>query len=153
MHLRSVFLGAILSFSSVASEIAGVDPQGIMDLGGILEISEGEIVLTLPERMNFDFDSDDLSSMSSPVVLADFLMSSSLPLLLTIEGHTDEIGSDQYNHKLSKSRAESLRDELVKFGVDEESIVVFPRSESMPIEKNGKKSAVNRRLELNISYR
>lgn len=153
MHLRGVFLGAILSFSSVASEIAGVDPQEIMDLGGILEISEGEIVLTLPERMNFDFDSDDLSSISSPVVLADFLMSSSLPLLLTIEGHTDEVGSDQYNHKLSKSRAESLRDELVKFGVDEESIVVFPRSESMPIEKNGKKSAVNRRLELNISYR
>lgn len=148
-----VLLGTLLSLTSVANEVVGVDPQGIADLGGKLEVLEGEVVLSLPEKIKFDFDSDFLSSESSPAVLAGFLMSSSLPLLLTIEGHTDEIGSDQYNHKLSRSRAESLKDELVKFGVDEEFVIVLPRSKSMPIDESGQRSAINRRLELTISYR
>jgi outer membrane protein OmpA-like peptidoglycan-associated protein len=148
-----VLLGTILSLSSVANEIVGVDPQSISDLGGNLEIFEGEVVLSLPEKIKFDFDSDALSNKPSPAVLAGFLVSSSVPLLLTIEGHTDEVGSDQYNHELSKSRAESLKDELIKFGVDGQYVIILPRSKSMPIDESGKKSVINRRLELTISYR
>jgi outer membrane protein OmpA-like peptidoglycan-associated protein len=148
-----VLLGVLLSLSSVANDIVGVDPQSIADLGGKLEVLEGEVVLSLPEKMKFDFDSDTLSNESTPAVLAGFILSSSEPLLLTIEGHTDEIGPNQYNHELSKSRAESLKEELIKFGIEGQFVIVLPRSKSMPIDQSGQKSAINRRLELTISYR
>lgn len=155
MHIgiNGLLFGAFLSLASVADEILGVDPQRIAELGGNLHVTDGEVVLSLPKKMKFDFDSDLLSSTSSPEILANILISSELPLLLTIEGHTDEVGSDQYNYGLSKSRAETLKSELLRLGVDADTVVVVPRSETMPIEASGKESAVNRRLELKFSHR
>jgi peptidoglycan-associated lipoprotein len=154
MRLSGVFiLGMALSTASLADDVMGVSSQDIADLGGRLEVLGNEVVLTLPDKLKFDFDSDAISDTSSPAVLAAFLLSSDVPLLLTIEGHADEVGTNKYNYALSKSRGNALKSELLSFGVEADSIAVIPRSESMPIDASGKRSAANRRLELTISYR
>ncbi len=69
---------------------------------------------------------------------------------LSVEGHTDEIGSADYNLDLSEKRAASVRDYLVAQGLARESISVNGLGETQPIASNetpvGRQE--NRRVEI-----
>jgi outer membrane protein OmpA-like peptidoglycan-associated protein len=73
---------------------------------------------------------------------------------LAIDGHTDNVGSDDYNQKLSDSRAASVMNYIVSKGVDASRITAAGHGESMPIADN--KTAAgrqkNRRVEMKLSY-
>lgn len=70
-------------------------------------------------------------------------------LKLSVEGHTDSDGDDASNLKLSESRAQAVKDELVKTGIDAGRLTIKGWGESKPIGPNttpdGK--ANNRRVE------
>jgi outer membrane protein OmpA-like peptidoglycan-associated protein len=74
-------------------------------------------------------------------------------LKLEVEGHTDSVGSDEYNMKLSENRAGSVRDFLVLQGINTSSITTRGFGESRPVTTNetaaGRQS--NRRVELVVS--
>jgi len=54
-----------------------------------------------------------------------------------IEGHTDEIGTKEYNKKLSERRANSVRQYLIdKFGIDGFRITAVGYGEGKPIADN-----------------
>lgn len=58
-------------------------------------------------------------------------------LTAVIEGHTDNVGKDEYNQKLSASRANSVRDVLVKtFKVDPARVTSVGYGESKPLATN-----------------
>jgi OOP family OmpA-OmpF porin len=57
-------------------------------------------------------------------------------LLLTLVGHTDNQGADEYNQKLSEDRANSVRSYLIKKGIGENKIVAEGKGESEPITTN-----------------
>jgi outer membrane protein OmpA-like peptidoglycan-associated protein len=69
---------------------------------------------------------------------------------LSVEGHTDEIGSADYNLELSEKRAASVRDYLVAQGLAGESITVKGFGESQPIASNETAAGrqENRRVEI-----
>lgn len=69
-----------------------------------------------------------------------------------IQGHTDDRGSDSYNMKLSQSRAESVREYLIKQGVDADRLVAKGLGESQPLEAAETEAAraKNRRVEFRI---
>ena len=69
---------------------------------------------------------------------------------IEIVGHTDDVGDDDYNQELSEQRAETVRDYLVKTGVDPSKIVTVGAGESMPITTNSTAEgrAENRRVEV-----
>jgi outer membrane protein OmpA-like peptidoglycan-associated protein len=74
-------------------------------------------------------------------------------LLLEVEGHTDSIGSEEYNQKLSEKRADSVRDYLVTNGVSTDKVIARGLGESDPVADN-KTSAgrkLNRRVEMIVS--
>jgi outer membrane protein OmpA-like peptidoglycan-associated protein len=74
-------------------------------------------------------------------------------LVLEIEGHTDSVGSDDLNNRLSQSRAESVRDYLLSAGLKEEKInAVRGFGKSKPIATNDTAAGrqVNRRVEVII---
>jgi outer membrane protein OmpA-like peptidoglycan-associated protein len=75
-------------------------------------------------------------------------------LKMSIDGHTDNVGSDVNNQKLSENRAGAVKNYLVKQGVDASRLVVTGYGESMPIADN--KTAAgrqkNRRVEMKLSY-
>ena len=52
--------------------------------------------------------------------------------LLLVTGHTDRLGSDKYNQKLSEKRANAVKDYLVKQGVDAKRIKAVGMGESTP---------------------
>jgi outer membrane protein OmpA-like peptidoglycan-associated protein len=74
-------------------------------------------------------------------------------LKLQVEGYTDNIGSDDYNQKLSEQRADAVRDYLVSQSVADNSITATGFGKSDPIADNATNSgrAQNRRVQLVVS--
>lgn len=56
--------------------------------------------------------------------------------VIIIEGHTDNVGSDNYNLRLSKKRAEWMKKELLNYGVDKKDIEIQAKGEQYPISTN-----------------
>lgn len=75
-------------------------------------------------------------------------------LKLSIDGHTDDVGADDFNQKLSESRAAAVKAYLVKKGVDAGRIVSAGFGESQPVADNKTASGrqQNRRVELKLNY-
>jgi len=74
-------------------------------------------------------------------------------LMLQIEGHTDNVGGDDYNQNLSERRAASVREYLVNQGVKPETVTAKGFGESMPVADNATAAGrqQNRRVELVVS--
>ncbi|MGJ8694385.1 MAG: OmpA family protein [Thalassotalea sp.] len=72
--------------------------------------------------------------------------------LLSIEGHTDDTGSAEYNQKLSEQRAQSVQSYLVSKNIIGERLQVSGLGESAPVVANNSSSnrALNRRVEIQI---
>lgn len=79
-------------------------------------------------------------------------MSEKKNVIMEIHGHTDNIGSHTYNEKLSRSRAQSAKDELVKNGIKADRIQIFGHAFDKPVATNKTKKgrAQNRRIEFII---
>ncbi len=74
-------------------------------------------------------------------------------LKLQIEGYTDAVGSDEYNLKLSQSRADSTKAFLVTNNVNPESVTATGYGKSHPVADNStaQGKAQNRRVEMVVS--
>lgn len=73
---------------------------------------------------------------------------------LHVSGHTDSVGSDAYNQKLSEKRAHSVTDYLVSAGIARSAFVsVEGDGESRPVadNKTAEGRALNRRVEIKIN--
>ena len=75
-------------------------------------------------------------------------------LNVTIEGHTDNVGKDAYNKKLSQRRADAVKAYLVKKGIDANRLTAIGYGEEKPIADNATKAgkAENRRVEAAADY-
>ena len=80
------------------------------------------------------------------------LLNSHPALKLEIHGHTDFIGSDDSNMELSKQRALSVKDFLIKNNIDPERLIIKYFGESEPIASNETDEGrqLNRRVEFVI---
>ncbi len=116
--------------------------------------TERGIVLTIGEVL-FAFGKADLSSKADRSVdkLAEFLKKYPNRNVL-IEGHTDNIGSDEYNLDLSQRRAESVKEKLVGDGVGPDRITTVGYGEKYPAVSNDtdENRALNRRVEVIILH-
>jgi outer membrane protein OmpA-like peptidoglycan-associated protein len=74
-------------------------------------------------------------------------------LNLKIEGHTDNVGSDDFNQRLSEKRADSVRDYLVSQGISHDSISAEGFGKANPVSTNDTAAGrqQNRRVELVVS--
>ena len=74
-------------------------------------------------------------------------------LRLQVEGHTDSVGSDEYNQKLSEERAGAVRDYLSQSGVAANALSATGFGKSQPVATNDTATGrqTNRRVELVVS--
>jgi len=101
--------------------------------------------------VNFDFDKATIKPESEPILDEGVAVLSKYPdVNVIVVGHTDSIGSEAYNQKLSERRAEAVRDFLVGHGVSASRLSTEGRGESEPVASNDTKEGryQNRRVEL-----
>ena len=74
-------------------------------------------------------------------------------LHVAIEGHTDSVGSDEYNQQLSERRAQAVRDYFVQQGINSSAVEAHGYGKTEPIASNDTVDgrAQNRRVELILS--
>jgi len=134
---------------------ARVDPQGCPEKEAaapaplaVLPESKKSLVL---EGVNFETNSSKLQSSSNAALdrVADGLKSNP-EVRIEVGGHTDSQGNDDYNMKLSRARANSVRDYLIGKGVAASQLTAKGYGEAKPISDNKTAGgrAVNRRVEL-----
>ena len=73
-------------------------------------------------------------------------------LNIAVEGHTDSIGNENYNQRLSESRAKAVMEYLIAHGVNADRLSYVGYGESSPIADNSTEEGrrQNRRVELKI---
>lgn len=97
-----------------------------------MQIVKKEKVLDATEL--FDFDSATLSA--GGMAELDELVKATgggTVATVTVTGHTDRIGSDDYNMKLSQRRANAVADYMISKGVPAGSITAIGKGESEPV--------------------
>ncbi len=109
------------------------------------------------ENVMFAFDSDREVLPGTRIELkklAEYLVSPPGFTSLSIEGHTDSMGSDEYNKTLSENRAATIRRYLVEVHkLDPSRITSIGYGESVPVADNGNYQGrqLNRRVEFKIT--
>jgi outer membrane protein OmpA-like peptidoglycan-associated protein len=103
--------------------------------------------------VHFDFDKSAIRPDAVPVLneAAETLKAAG-GIAVIVEGHTDSVGSDAYNQKLSQRRADAVRQYLAKHGIPANRITTEGFGESRPVASNDTADgrAQNRRVELRV---
>jgi OOP family OmpA-OmpF porin len=92
--------------------------------------------ITLASKALFDFDKAILKPEGKAAIDSEIIskLSSVQKLeLVLVTGHTDRIGSQQYNQKLSERRADAVRDYLVSRGVPRDRIETLGMGKTQPV--------------------
>ncbi len=103
--------------------------------------------------INFDFDKYNLLPQSYPILdHAINVLNQFKNLKVVIIGNTDNIGSSEYNMKLSKKRADEVLNYLVDKGIQRNRITEEWKGKEDPIKSNATElgRAFNRRVEIRI---
>jgi outer membrane protein OmpA-like peptidoglycan-associated protein len=101
----------------------------------------------------FDFDKAVIRPDGQPVLdEAVQLLKDEGDVAIIAEGHTDSVGTDEYNQELSLRRANAVRDYLIAHGIAAARIRIDGFGESRPVASNDTADgrAQNRRVELRV---
>lgn len=109
----------------------------------------------------FAFDEDAMSPRTSrQLEIVAAMLRSDPAKKITLSGHTDALGSDDYNNQLSANRADTVRDFLAAAGVSSEQIITIAKGASQPRrpnlteagEDNPEGRRANRRTEIYLDF-
>lgn len=109
---------------------------------------------TLGERIHFDYDMAEIRPDAERTLRAKLeILRASPNVVLRIEGHCDERGSNEYNDALGNRRAQAVVDFFTNFGLDASrfSIVSFGEDRPLANQSNEDAWAQNRRAEFIIT--
>ena len=93
-------------------------------------------MLTLPEDILFDFDSDELRSEADKALEQLTQVIGTTDGDVVIVGHTDGRGDEDYNQKLSERRAEAVKQGLIDSGVEEDRLQAEGKGVTEPVASN-----------------
>jgi len=100
---------------------------------------------------NFDFDKATLTPAGKAKVAdAARTLKDNPSIHVEVGGHTDSIGSDAYNQRLSERRAKTVAEELTRDGISASRLTVRGYGERKPVADNATEAgrARNRRVEI-----
>jgi len=114
------------------------------------------IVLNLgSDRVEFEFDRAELRSEDRELlarIAGVLLATADQGYAIQVFGHTDDVGTEEYNKGLSERRAGAVRDYLVEAGVNPDIVTMQGLGKSMPLidETTDEARERNRRVEIAI---
>lgn len=113
---------------------------------------EEKIVIT--QKIHFEFDRAVIRPISYPILddVVSLLQRNPQISMVKVEGHTDWIGSEAYNQRLSEARANSVRNYLIEKGIAPDRLQAVGYGKTRPIADNNTVMgrARNRRTEFTV---
>jgi hypothetical protein len=105
------------------------------------------------EEINFEFNSSILSDGYPSLLRLAELLNQHKDYQVTVTGHTDFVGSVNYNDRLALARANTVKDFLVKYGAPASQISTNGQGKSNPEVNNNTKEGrfMNRRVVLRVT--
>ncbi len=103
--------------------------------------------------VNFDFDKATIRPDAAEILdEAARILRDQRDVRVSVDGHTDARGTDEYNERLSERRAAAVLDRLERLGVEGNRLQPQGFGESRPVASNETEEgrAQNRRVELNV---
>ena len=110
-------------------------------------LTDGKIITT---GIKFDSGKSSLKAESMGTINEIYQILNEYPeLKFSVEGHTDNVGADEFNLTLSKQRAETVKNQLISMGISSERLQSNGFGESKPLHDNSEDAgrANNRRVE------
>jgi outer membrane protein OmpA-like peptidoglycan-associated protein len=131
--------------------------KGTAENNGCPEITKADIVKItyIGSKLFFENNSDKLKVASLSQLDALILILNKYPgAKLSIEGHTDSVGKDDFNMTLSQKRSNSVKQYLMEKGIEETRLTAVGFGETNPVATNNTTlgKAKNRRVELKTNY-
>lgn len=117
----------------------------------IQQLENETLKIDISSEVSFDFDSASLKSAFTPTLNKVANILQRYPnTIIHVVGHTDSVGSESYNMKLSERRAQSVVDYLSTEGVSSSRLFAIGKGESEPRATNDTEAGrqLNRRVEL-----
>ncbi len=118
------------------------------------EAERNRVVSIITERVFFDFDRSDIRSDMESVLQRKVSVLREYPgVVVRIEGHADERGSNEYNLALGQRRAEAVRRYLLSYGLEAGRLATISYGEERPLVRasNEQAWAQNRRDDFAIT--
>lgn len=117
------------------------------------EVPETREEVIILRGIHFDFDKYNIKPEWVPVLDEGVSILKEHPeIKIVIEGHTDAIGTEEYNQKLSERRAKAVYDYFVSQGIAPKRMQTIGFGESRPKADNSTEEgrAINRRVEIRV---
>ena len=111
------------------------------------------IILNMPSAITFDVNSSALKpNFFSVLDSVNLVLKEYKSTLVTVAGHTDSSGADDYNMRLSQQRAQTVATYLNNNGVVTERLAAVGYGETQPVASNdtAEGKARNRRVEITL---
>jgi len=131
LAMTAALFGAALFASACSSHNKNAGDG--MSTGAPMPGTQQDLAVNIGDRVFFGYDKYDLSADAKSTLArqAEWLKKYS-NLSVTIEGHTDERGTREYNLALGDRRANSARDYLVSMGIPSSRITTISYGEERP---------------------
>jgi len=148
----------IQAVKGTAEKAVEIGSQAMTKAEAAEKAAKGKILWSVTlsdDRVKFSFDQDAIPGEAAGELddLASKVKSMEKAVYLEIEGHTDNIGSDQYNLDLGEKRAKAVMNYLnEKGGIPLHAMSVISLGESKPVSNNNTASgrAQNRRVVIRV---
>lgn len=138
-----------------AETINGVDDEDGCPDKGASKVKITTTKIEILDRVYFDTGKATIKNRSYNLLnqVASILKANPQVTKLQIEGHTDNVGNDEANQKLSQERADSVKVYLSAQGIEEGRLEAIGYGESKPIADNANAAGrdQNRRVEFTIA--
>ncbi|WP_027796313.1 OmpA family protein [Paraburkholderia acidipaludis] len=150
-------LGTCISALALLSACSGLDRDHEIALNQAtgIEVTQGPdgVQLRLPEKVLFDFDQSTLRADAAPALARAVVLLKRSDKPVIVEGHTDNVGTHEYNMQLSEARATTVADALDERGIPPSRITTKGFAYDQPVASNDtpEGQAKNRRTEIVIT--
>lgn len=154
MNVRPAFSIVLLAALTVAvgcsggREVADVSPETLPDPKPVVGTTDGLDRETLRDNLefgylpelelltvHFEYDSYNLTPEALDILTTNSEALARRPsVVIRIEGHCDERGTEEYNMALGYKRAQTVREYLVQYGIDPSNVSIISFGESRPVD-------------------